>query len=125
MLNNVTLMGRLTAEPQLRYTTSQIPVCSFTLACDADYKKDEVLFQEVVAWRNTAEFVSKYFHKGQLCVVHGRLENKRWEAQDGSKREKTQVVAEHVYFGGDKKQSNPGGFVEVDEPEGADGDLPF
>jgi single-strand DNA-binding protein len=107
MLNHITLMGRLTRDPELRRTGSGIPVASFTLACDRDFgakgQEKETDFVDVVAWRNTAEFVSKYFAKGRMAVVSGRLQIRNWTDKDGTKRRNAEILADSVYFG-DSKQ---------------------
>ena len=126
-LNSVTLLGRLTKEPELRTTQSGVSVASFTLAVDRDFQKGEVDFVDCVAWRNTGEFVSKYFHKGQMMALHGSLQSRTWEAKDGTKRTSWEVVADSVYFGGDKKQEqysgkNVSAFEDLDDDEGQ---LPF
>lgn len=110
MLNHITLMGRLTRDPELRRTGSGVAVTSFTLAVDRDFgPKDggekETDFIECVAWKNTAEFVSKYFTKGRMAVVSGRLQIRRWNDKDGNKRSTAEVVADNVYFGDSKKES--------------------
>ena len=107
MLNHITLMGRLTRDPELRRTGSGTPVASFTLAVDRDFGgKDggekETDFIDIVAWRNTAEFVSKYFTKGRMAVVSGRLQIRGWTDKDGNKRKTAEVVADNVYFGDSK-----------------------
>ena len=107
MLNHIVLMGRLTADPMLRRTSSGTAVAEFTLAVDRDYGKDsgkETDFITCVAWRGTAEFVSKYFSKGQMAVVSGRLQIRRWDDKDGKKQRSAEVVAENVYFGETKKR---------------------
>ncbi len=89
MLNSIVLMGRLTRDPELRYTKNKVPVASFTLACNRDHGKDgeyEADFIDIVAWRQTGEFASKYFAKGQLVAVEGRLQTRKWEDKDGNKR---------------------------------------
>lgn len=107
MLNRITLMGRLTCDPELRHTQSGNSVASFTLACDRDYAaqgaEKETDFIDVVAWRNTADFVSKYFSKGRMVVVSGRLQIRNWEDKDGNKRKTAEIVAESVYFGDSKR----------------------
>lgn len=105
MLNKVILMGRLTKEPELRTTQSGVAVASFTLAVDRDYKKDETDFVNIVAWRNTAEFVSKWFRKGQLVAVSGRLQVRSYEDRDGQKRTATEVVADECFFAESKKST--------------------
>ena len=102
MLNHIVLMGRLTRDPELRYTQSQIPVVSFCIAVDRDFGRGEdrqTDFIDVVAWRQTGEFVSKYFHKGSMIVVSGRLQMREWTDRDGNKRTSAEVVADNVYFG--------------------------
>lgn len=102
MLNKINIMGRMTRDPELRNTTSGKPVANFTLAVDRDHNRDETDFIDVVAWNGTAEFVSKYFHKGQMAVVSGRLQSRKYE-KDGQNRTAYEVVAESVYFGDSKK----------------------
>lgn len=137
MLNKIIIMGRLTRDPELRYTQSGLPVTSFTLAVERDFKSQsgekETDFIDVTAWRSTAEFVSKYFTKGRMAVAAGRLQLRDWTDREGNKRRSAEVVAESVYFGDSKRES--GGqqadgwesdpseeFQEVSEH---DGDLPF
>ena len=118
MLNHIVLMGRLTRDPELRYTQSQIPVASMRIAVDRDFNRGEERqtdFIDIVAWRHTAEFVSKYFHKGSMIVVSGRLQMRDWTDKDGNKRTSAEVVADNVYFGesarrdGDSRDSYGGG----------------
>jgi len=110
MLNKVILMGRLTRDPELRYTQSGIPVASFTLAVDRNYKsksdqqqQQTTDFIDIVAWRGTAEFVSKWFVKGRMMVVVGSLQIRSWQDKDGNNRRTAEVVAEEVYFGESKR----------------------
>lgn len=107
MLNHIVLMGRLTRDPEMRNTTSGTAVASFTLACDRDYKAEggerETDFVDIAAWRGTADFVSKYFRKGQMAVVSGRLQIRNWTDKEGNKRRSAEVVAENVYFGESKR----------------------
>lgn len=108
MLNHITIMGRLVRDPELRRTGSGIAVASFTLAVDRDFgPKDggekETDFIDCVAWRNTGEFVSKYFTKGRMAVVSGRLQIRKWQDKDGNNRYSAEVVADNVYFGDSKK----------------------
>lgn len=108
MLNHITIMGRLTRDPELRRTGSGIAVASFTLAVDRDFApKDggerETDFIDCVAWRQTGEFVSKYFTKGRMAVVSGRLQIRGWTDKDGNKRRSAEVVADNVYFGDSKR----------------------
>jgi len=113
MLNHITIMGRLTRDPELRRTGSGIAVTSFTLAVDRDFGKNdqgerETDFIDCVAWRQTGEFVSKYFTKGRMAVVSGRLQIRSWNDKDGNKRRTAEVVADNVYFG-DSKRDGDGG----------------
>lgn len=107
MLNKIVLMGRLTRDPELRQAQSGNSVVSFTLACDRDFAaqgaEKETDFVDIVAWRGTAEFVSKYFSKGRMAVVSGRLQIRNWEDKDGNKRKTAEIVAESVYFGDSKR----------------------
>jgi len=118
VLNRIVLMGRLTRDPELRRTGSGVAVVSFTIAVDRDFQSGdgnkETDFIDIVAWRGTAEFVSKYFAKGQMAVVSGRLQIRNWNDKDGNKRRSAEVVADSVYFGEPKKSS--GGFHENDTP---------
>ena len=150
MLNRIVIMGRLARDPELRRTQSGIAVTSFRIACDRDFKSQNgekgTDWIDVVAWRQTAEFVSKYFTKGRMAVVEGRLQSRDWTDKDGNKRTAIEVVADNVYFGDSKRDgadrsdsygapsygapsggySAPIGgasdFAEIDEE---DGDLPF
>ena len=113
MLNHITIMGRLTRDPELRRTGSGVAVASFTLAVDRDFGKNEngereTDFIDCVAWRQTGEFVSKYFTKGRMAVVSGRLQIRNWNDKDGNKRRSAEVVADNVYFG-DSKRDDQGG----------------
>ena len=115
MLNKIFLMGRLTRDPELRRTQSGTAVTSFSLAVDRDFKgqngEKETDFIDVVAWRNTAEFVSKYFTKGRMAVVEGRLQIRDWTDRDGGKRRTAEVIADNVYFGDTKRDSADGGYA--------------
>ena len=111
MLNNIVIMGRLTKDPELRRTGSGVAVTSFTIACDRDFNpKDgsekEVDFIDCNAWRGTGEFVSKYFSKGSMAIVSGRLQIRNWTDKEGNKRRNAEVVADSVYFGDSKKSSD-------------------
>ena len=110
MLNKVVIMGRFTKDPELRRTGSGTAVTSFSLACDRDFKSQsgdkETDFIEVVAWKNTAEFVSKYFSKGRMAVVEGRLQIRDWTDKAGNKRTTAEVVAENVYFADSKRSES-------------------
>lgn len=141
MLNRITLMGRLTRDPELRHTGSGIAVASFTLAVDRDFKnqdgKKECDFIDIVAWRGTGEFVSKYFDKGSMAVVSGRLQIRNWTDNEGNKRRSAEVIADNIYFGSSKRSGDSGGSVGYDTPsstepqfsmlddEDDDSDLPF
>ena len=113
MLNRIILMGRLTRDPELRRTGSGTAVTSFSLAVDRDFKSQsgekETDFIDIVAWRNTAEFVSKYFTKGRMAVVEGRLQIRDWKDKDGNNRRSAEVVADNVYFGDSKRDNADGG----------------
>jgi single-strand DNA-binding protein len=155
-MNQVVLMGRLTRDPELRHTTSGTPVASFTIAVDRGFAprdggERQTDFIDVVTWRQTAEFMVKYFVKGQLIAVAGRLQIRDWTDKDGNKRRNAEVIAENVYFTGDKRERSdssgaaprapysesrpddysggysspvqPSGFSELDDED--DGDLPF
>ena len=151
MLNKIFIMGRLTRDPELRRTQSGTAVTSFSLAVDRDFKSQsgekETDFIDVVAWRSTAEFVAKYFTKGRMAIVEGRLQIRPWTDKDGNNRRSAEVVADNVYFGDSKRDSagdmggysapaytapaggysapvggGSSGFAEIDEE---DGDLPF
>lgn len=113
MLNHITIMGRLTRDPELRRTGSGVAVASFTVAVDRDFAdknsgEKETDFIECVAWRQTGEFVSKYFTKGRMIVVDGRLQIRGWTDKDGNKRRTAEVVADNVYFGDSKKEESSG-----------------
>ena len=114
MLNHIVIMGRLTKDPELRTTQSGVSVTSFTLAVDRDFKNKDsgeksTDFIDVVAWRQTAEFVCKYFAKGRMAVVEGRLQMRDWTDKDGNKRTSAEVVADNVYFGDSKRDGEGGG----------------
>lgn len=111
MLNHITIMGRLTRDPELRRTSSDIAVASFTVAVDRDFGgrdggEKETDFIDCVAWRQTGEFVSKYFSKGSMIVVDGRLQIRSWSDRSGNKRRSSEVVADNVYFGESKQSSD-------------------
>ena len=133
MLNKIVLMGRLTRDPELRKTGNGTAVTSFTLAVDRDYKPQDgerwTDFIDVVAWRGTAEFVFKYFSKGRMAVVEGRLQVRDWKDKDGAKRRSTEVIADNVYFGDSKRsesgtqEAQSGEFQEL--PDEERGETPF
>lgn len=107
MLNHITLMGRLTVDPELRRTANGTAVASFSIACERDFASSgtekETDFINIVAWRNTAEFVSKYFSKGRMAVISGRLQMRSFTDKNGNKRVAAEVVAESIYFGDSKR----------------------
>ena len=114
MLNHITIMGRLTRDPELRRTGSGVAVASFSLAVDRDFGKNEngekeTDFIDCVAWRQTGEFVSKYFTKGRMAVVSGRLQIRSWTDKDGNKRRSAEVIADNVYFGDSKRDGDSAG----------------
>ena len=147
MLNHITIMGRLTRDPELRMTQSQTQVVSFTLAVDRDFggrdgSEKQADFIDCVAWRQTAEFVSKYFQKGRMAVVSGRLQSRKWETREGEKRTSWEVVADNVYFGDSRRdgdsnesrsftrdyeapKSSPKASSPFEDLGGDDGELPF
>ena len=114
MLNKVFLQGRLVADPELRHTQQGTPVASYRLAVDRGYKSKDpnaqnADFINVVSWRNTAEFVSRYFTKGRMMLVEGRLQIRDWTDKDGNKRRSAEVVADSIYFGDSKRDGDSGG----------------
>ena len=147
MLNRIILMGRLTRDPELRQTQSGASVANFSLAVDRDFKDKQTGekttdFIDIVAWRSSAEFVSRFFTKGRMAVVEGRLQIRDWKDKDGNNRRSAEVVADNIYFGDSKRDSQSGGdyappaygspaesytapasggFAEIEE----DGELPF
>ena len=145
MLNKIILMGRPTRDPELKRTQSGTAVANFSLAVDRDFKSQsgekETDFIDIVAWRSTAEFVSKYFTKGRMAVVEGRLQLRDWVDQSGGKRRSAEVVADNVYFGDSKRDGDTGNYstggyrpagrpVDVSAGDFAeigeeDGELPF
>lgn len=109
MINKAILMGRLTRDPELRHTGSGTPVCSFSIAVDNGYGDNRSTdFINCVAWNKTAEFVEKYFTKGRMIIVVGRIQTRTWEGQDGKKNYATEVVASEVSFGESKKSADEG-----------------
>lgn len=134
MLNHITIMGRITHELELKTTNSGVPVVSFSIAVDRDFADKEsgergVDFIDVTAWRHTAEFVSRYFTKGRMAVVSGRLQTRNWTDKEGNKRKAVEIVADNVYFGDSKRNDSetsapaaPSDFAPI---EGEDEGLPF
>ena len=140
MLNHITLMGRLTRDPELRRTQGGNSVASFALAVDRDFAdkstgQRDTDFIDIVAWKGTAEFVSSYFSKGRMAVVEGRLQIRDWTDRDGNKRRSAEVIAEHVYFGDSKRDGDSANNTAQSTPQQAgdgyaeltddDGELPF
>ena len=151
MLNHITVMGRLTRDPELRHTQAGTPVASFSIACDRDFKdkttgERTTDFIDIVAWRSTGEFVSKYFTKGRMAVISGRLQMRDWTDKEGNKRRSAEIVADSVYFGDSKTKEDqeppasaggpveaaggdpfgfPGNFSPNFEALSGDGNLPF
>ena len=132
MLNKIVIQGRLCSTPELRRTQSGVAVTTFTLAVDRDFKNNgekETDFIDVVAWRNTAEFVCNYFTKGRMALAEGRIQIREWKDKEGNNRRIAEVVADHVYFADSKKDSPEykpageqyGSFRETED----DGNLPF
>ncbi len=140
MLNKIFIMGRMTRDPELRTTNSGTSVASFSLAVDRNYKgadgEKETDFIDCVAWRQTGEFAAKYFTKGRMAVVEGRLQIRPWTDKEGNNRRSAEVIVDNMYFGDSKRDGDTGGarpasgpvnvsandWQEVDEDEG---DLPF
>ena len=117
MLNHIDVMGRLTRDPELRRTGNGISVASFTVAVDRDFGhkggEKETDFIDCVAWRQTGEFVSKYFKKASMIAVSGRLQIRNWNDKDGNKRKTAEVVADNCYFGSSKGESTQGGSAQT------------
>lgn len=128
MLNTVALQGRLTKDPVLRHTQSNVTAASFSVAVERDIVdrntgKRGVDFIDCVAWRGTADFIDKYFHQGDQIILTGRLQQREWTDKEGNKRKTTEVLVSNAYFTGSKPSSQQGGsmFTELEE----EGDLPF
>ncbi len=115
MLNKAIIMGRFVQNPELKYTPSNVPVVSFTVAVNRNFKDQNgqypTDFIDCVAWRNTAEFISRYFQKGSLAVVEGAIQTRNWEDKNGSKRKTIEIVADNVYFAESKRNGSEGGFT--------------
>ena len=117
MLNHIVIMGRLTRDPELRSTQSGVSVASFTVAVDRDFGgrdggEKQTDFIDCVAWRQTGEFVSKYFHKGSMIVVSGRLQSRKWQDREGNNRTNWEIQADNVYFG--ESRSSSGSYSRDD-----------
>ena len=126
MINMVALMGRMTYEPELRSTLNGLSVIRFQVACDRTYQKDsqnrQADFIDCVAWRQTAEFISRYFHKGSMIAVEGSIQTSNYTDKDGNKRKQIEVVANNVSFCGSKQQSNSNPNLNVAPPTYASAD---
>lgn len=125
MLNHITIMGRIGTDIELRRTGNGVAVASFTLACDRDFKsggEKEIDWIDCVAWRQTGEFIQKYFAKGRMIVVSGRLQIRNWNDKDGNKRKSAEVVVDNAYFGDSKTNAPAQNFAPIEE---ADEGLPF
>ena len=124
-INTAVIMGRLTADPELKTTASGLSVLSFSVAVDRNYQKEgeekAVDFINVVAWRKTAEFVSKYFHKGSMIAVEGSIQTRKYEDKDGNKRTAFEILANTVSFCGKETSSTPAADTDTADDEG----LPF
>lgn len=118
MLNRCVIMGRFTGDPIMRYTQSQTPVASFSLACERDIPnksgEKEVDFINCAAWRNTADFVTKYFHKGSMAVVSGRIQIRSYTDKDDRRREVSEIIVDSIYFADSKRTGSPGGPNDSD-----------
>lgn len=131
MLNKAILMGRLVADPELRETTNGISVCSFRIAVDRNYSKEQEKqtdFINIVAWRGTADFVSKYFSKGKMIIVEGAIQTRNYQDKDGNNRTVVEVNASNVMFGEPKRQEEnpaPAREQDIDTGEMDSEDLPF
>ena len=116
MLNHIDIGGRLTRDPELRYTQSQVAVCSFSVAVERDYapqgQQKETDFFDCVVWRQGAEFVSKYFHKGSMIIVSGRMQSRRFQDREGNNRTAWDIQADNVYFGESKRDSEAGSYSQ-------------
>lgn len=129
MLNIVNLMGRMTKDPEVRYTTTEIPVARFSVACQRDYSgmeggQPKTDFFDIECWRGTAEFAQKYFHKGDMVALSGRLQTDKWTDKEGRERTAIKVVANNLYFGESKRGNQAAAPATSDFIEN-DGDLPF
>ena len=128
MLNVVALMGRLCGDPELRYTQSNIPVTSFTLAVDRRYSKQgeekQTDFINIVAWRQSAEFVSKWFKKGQLVAVDGSIQTRKYQDRDGNNRTAFEIVANNVHFAESKRDGGNSGGYSQQQSHGGPPDVP-
>lgn len=130
-INECVIMGRLTADVELRSTQSGVSVCNFTVAVDRQYKKDEERITDwidCVAWKGTAEFIEKYFHKGDMIAVVGSVQTRNWEDQNGNKRKSTELIVDNVSFAGNKREmGNTVTTTASNDDSGvtADDDIPF
>lgn len=128
MLNHIVIAGRMTADPELRYTQAQKPVVSFRIACERDYTQGEEKktdFISVAAFGNTADFISKYFTKGSMVIASGRLQIREWTDRNGNKRNEAEIAADRVYFGERKAEKSTKEKATPFEEEADSGELPF
>lgn len=126
MLNNITIMGRLTKDPELKITSNDVKFCPFSVAVDREYGEKKTDFINCIAWRGTAEFINKYFAKGQMICCEGRMENNPYEDKEGKKRDSWGVNVSSVHFCGSKSESGDVKPVSVEWEElPDDGELPF
>ena len=128
-MNHATLLGRLTKAPELKQTQSGISVCNFTVAVDRKYKNQDGTrdtdFLPCVAWRHTAEFIAKYFHKGERIAVEGEIRPKSWEDETGQRRYMTEIVVDQAYFADGKRSGGGDNYDTYEAPAYDDSDLPF
>ena len=127
MLNRIDIMGRLTRDVELRHTAQGTPVASFTVAVERDFQSGgerQTDFIDCVAWRQTGEFASKYFQKGSMAVVSGRLQSRQWEDKNGAKRVSWEIAVDNLYFG-ESKRTTASPNVQFEELDGDDPELPF
>lgn len=127
MINQAILMGRLTRDPEVRHTSTGKAVCSFSVAVESGYGENKKTdFISCVAWDNKAEFLGKYFTKGMMIIISGRISTRSWESKDGKKQWTTEVVVNEINFGESKKQSSEhGSYNDFDDLSGIDDDFPF
>lgn len=124
-MNKVVLMGRLTKDPDLRYTQNNRAVCNFTLAVNRRFNADEADFINCQAWEKTAEFITKYFGKGNLLAIVGRIQTRTWDDNEGKKRYITEVIVDEAYFTGSKSKTETEKATDTWPPDYEDDDLPF
>lgn len=128
MLNHITIMGRLTRDVEIRHTQQGTPVASFAVAVERDFQSGgerQTDFIDCVAWRHTAEFAAKYFQKGSMAVVSGRLESRRWEDRNGGKRTAWEINVDNIYFGESRRNDAISPDVQFEELDDDEIGLPF